>query len=65
MSGLITALDLADLVRHHSPAVGHTGTSVGLTETLTDGLGAEVPESLLKAVTETATPAVNSADKAT
>jgi hypothetical protein len=43
----------------------HVEASEGAVETLIDGLGVEVPLSLLKAVTETATPVVSSAERAT
>jgi|SRR6267142_1654359 len=43
----------------------HVEDSEGAVETLTDGLGVEVPLSLLKAVTETATPVVSRAERAT
>ena len=61
VANLEASLDLTDLVRHQLPPKGHTGA----VETLTEGLGVEVPSPLLKAVTEAATPVASKAERAT
>lgn len=57
---LVAGAVLTDCVWHYLPSAGHTGA----VETLSDGLGVEVPLSLLKAVTEAAMPVASTVVRA-